>query len=200
MSKTNNNIEKYDERGVRKQVYKRYKEGEDFLPVEADETRAMIEMVKRQFTNPNVRKRKKYVHLEDFRAVIVEYFDYIGDSNDAGSNLIPDVEGFCTFAGISRETLNDWQRSRPGEFSETIGDLKNAIASCKKQLALKGKIPPIVFATDFNNNHGYTQKQTVEIQPVNPLGDNLTPEEIEKRIPKSIPEDIPIDTEFSEEE
>lgn len=188
-------LDKFDERGVRKQVYKRYKEGEDYLPVEADETRAMIEMVKRQFLSPKVRGRRKYPHVDDFRAVIIEYFDYIGDSNDAGANLIPDVEGFCTFAGISRETLNDWQRSRPGEFSETIGDLKNAIASCKKQLALRGKIPPIVFATDFNNNHGYTQKQTVELQPVNPLGDTPSWEEIQKQIPK----DIPVDVDYSEE-
>lgn len=187
MPKTEKSIEKYDERGVRRQVYKRYEEGEDYLPVEADETRAMIEMVKRQFLNPKVRARRKYPDLEDFKAVIVEYFNYIADSNDAGSNLIPDVEGFCTFAGISRETLNDWQRTRPGEFAETIGDLKNAIAACKKQLALRGKIPPIVFATDFNNNHGYTQKQTVELQPVNPLGNTLSPDEIAKQIPQDIP-------------
>jgi len=187
MPKTEKSIEKYDERGVRRQVYKRYEEGEDYLPVEADETRAMIEMVKRQFLSPKVRARRKYPDLEDFKAVIVEYFNYIADSNDAGSNLIPDVEGFCTFAGISRETLNDWQRTRPGEFAETIGDLKNAIAACKKQLALRGKIPPIVFATDFNNNHGYTQKQTVELQPVNPLGNTLSPDEIAKQIPQDIP-------------
>lgn len=64
---------------------------------------------------------------------------------------------FCSFAGISRETLNNWETARPGAYSDTIKRLKTSIAAFKKQLAFAGKIPPIVFATDMNNNHGYTQ-------------------------------------------
>jgi uncharacterized UPF0160 family protein len=155
-----------DAKGVRKQVYKRYSEGKDFLPIEGNETRAIIEVIKKQFIDTGQRNSYKYESLSEFKEVIVSYFDYIADCNDTGSKLIPDIEGFCCFAGICRDTLNDWERTRSSEFSETIKVFKNAVASFKKQLALKGKIPPIVFATDFNNNHGYVQKQELSIAPV----------------------------------
>jgi hypothetical protein len=182
-----------NEMGVRRQVYKRNK---GLIPVNGEETRALMEVMKRQFLPGSENKHKKYEKLEDFKNALITYFDYIADSNENGADLIPDIEGFCCFAGICRDTLNDWERSRPGEYSDTIKDFKNAVASYKKQLALKGKIPPIVFATDFNNNHGYTQKQEINITPLNPLGELPSPDEIMKRLPK----DIPVDVEYKETE
>ncbi len=185
-----------DEKGVRKQSYRRFKEGKDYLPIQSGETRAMIEIMKQQFFDSGSPKgRKKYEDIREFKAVIIDYFDYIADSNDVGAKLIPDIEGFCTYAGICRDTLNDWERTRPGEFSDTIKIFKNCVAAFKKQLALNGKIPPIVFATDFNNNHGYTQRQELSVTPINPMGEGMSPEEIAKRIPK----DIPVDVEYKEE-
>ena len=95
--------------------------------------------------------------VEEFRTVAENYINYIKERALQGVRLIPDIEGFCAFAGISRETLNDWERTRPGAYSDTIKIFKNTVAAYKKQLAFNGEIPPIVFATDFNNNHGYTQ-------------------------------------------
>jgi hypothetical protein len=44
-------------------------------------------------------------------------------------------------------------------------NIRNSIAACKKQMALNGEIPPVVFAIDFNNNHDYVQsKNQVQIQ------------------------------------
>lgn len=176
-----------DEKGVRKQVYKRDK---GLIPIEGEETRSMIEVMKRQFAPSTAGRPPKYENIEDFKEMVISYFDYIADSNDAGAKLIPDVEGFCCYAGICRDTLNDWEHNRNSEFIETIRAFKNAVASFKKQLALKGKIPAIVFATDFNNNHGYTQKQEISISASNPLGDQLTADEIARRLPQDIPIDI----------
>ena len=181
-----------DEKGVRKQVYKRDK---GLIPIEGEETRSMIEVMKRQFAPDTYRKAYKYESIEEFRDKITEYFDYIADSNDAGAKLIPDIEGFCCYAGICRDTLNDWEHTRNPEFVGVITSFKNAVASFKKQLALKGKIPSLVFMADFNNNHGYTQKQEVNVTATSFLGDKLTQADILARLPQ----DIPIDTTYTEQ-
>ena len=110
---------------------------------------------------------------------------YISEKNAAGVALIPDVEGLALFLGVSRSTLYEWQNSRPGEYSDTIKRTLNAIAAAKKQLALMGKIPPLVFATDFNNNHGYTQQQNIEITAARKLEQLPTREDIIKRLPQN---------------
>jgi hypothetical protein len=176
-----------DEKGVRKQVYKR---GKNLPAITGEETEALMNVMKQQFTPETYRKSYKYEDIEDFRAKIVEYFDYITESNHAGAKLIPDIEGFCCYAGICRDTLNDWEHRRDPNFRETIRAFKNAVASYKKQLALKGKIPPIVFATDFNNNHGYTQKQEVSIHATNQLQPNLTREQIIEKVKADVVIDV----------
>ena len=172
-----------DEKGVRKQVYKR---GKNLPAVTGEETEALMNVMKQQFMPTTYRKSYKYEDIADFRAKIVEYFDYITANNHAGAKLIPDIEGFCCYAGICRDTLNDWEHRRDPDFRETIQAFKNAVASYKKQLALKGKIPPIVFATDFNNNHGYTQKQEVSIHATNQLQPTMSIEEITKRVQSDV--------------
>ena len=98
--------------------------------------------------------------------------------------LVPDIEGFCAFAGISRETLNNWETARPGAYSDTIKIFKNTIAAYKKQLAFNGEIPPIVFATDFNNNHGYTQAaQKIDLNVGKQATELPTAADIVQRLP-----------------
>jgi outer membrane phospholipase A len=182
-----------DEKGVRRQVYKRDK---GLIPVNGTETEALMEVMKQQFLpNAPSKSNKKYESLTDFKNKIIEYFDYITKNNKDGADLIPDIEGFCCFAGICRDTLNDWERSRPGEYSDTIKAFKNSVASYKKQLALKGKIPPIVFATDFNNNHGYTQKQDIQITANN----QLTPTMDLEQIAEKVKSDVVVDADWKEE-
>ena len=151
-----------DENGVRIQTYKRFKEGIDYLPMETDDMSAMIGLIQKG-NNTRMGRPPKYEDIEEFQGAIQAFWDYCHQSNANGVALIPDVEGLCCYLGIDRVTLGDWERTRSAEFSSTIKSTKNAIAFCKKQLALRGKIPPIVFATDFNNNHGYTQKQEIAV-------------------------------------
>lgn len=151
-----------DENGVRIQSYKRFKKNVDYEPITKDEMSAMIGMIKNQSRN-NIGRPRKYEDIQEFLGAIDAFWDYIDDNNQRGIKLLPDIEGFCAYIGIARVTLSDWERTRNFEFSSTIKELKNQIAFVKKQLALTGKIPPIVFATDFNNNHGYVQNQQPQV-------------------------------------
>lgn len=201
--------ERRDEKGVRKQSYRRFQEGRDYEPTEADQTAAMCDMFLKGFLQiedtpegQEVQRKpgrpRKYEKIEEFNEVVEKYINYIKDKAFEGVKLIPDIEGFCSFAGISRDTLNDWERSRSGEYSDTIKRFKTAIASYKKQLALTGKIPPIVFATDFNNNHGYVQQHTLEVQQGNKTLELPTREEVTKRLPKTTQTDIDTDIDLSD--
>lgn len=183
-----------DSKGVRKQTYKRFKEGEDYTKTEERQTAALCDMMKRgifgeEETPEGVRVRhpggrpRKIETVEELREGIERYIDYIQTQAAAGVALIPDVEGLALFLGISRSTLFEWQRARPGEFSDTIKSTLNAIAAYKKQLALTGKIPPIVFATDFNNNHGYIQQHTLEVQATRKLDELPEKADIIRRLP-----------------
>ena len=146
-----------DENGVRKQSYKRFKEGRDYEPTDAETTAALCDAFLTGFLqteetpeggevqNKGGRPRKLET-VEEFTEVAEKYILYIKDRAAEGVRLVPDVEGFCSFAGISRETLNNWETARPGAYSDTIKRLKTSIAAFKKQLAFAGKIPPIVFA------------------------------------------------------
>lgn len=175
-----------DENGIRIQTYRRFKEDIDYLPIDPDEMVTMLEFEKNNCKR--IGRPPVFSCIEELQGAIEAFWDYLIHANRNGNALIPDVEGLASFLGVSRDTLNEWERNNFQGFASTIKRAKNSIASCKKQLALKGRIPTIVFATDFNNNHGYTQKQEVVLTPNNPLGEQLQPQELAERY-GDIPED-----------
>lgn len=180
-----------DENGVRKQSYKRFKAGRDYKEIETAQAVTLCEMMLDGFRAATKEAEKgkggrprKLETVEEFREIAENYINYIKERALQGVRLIPDVEGFCSFAGISRDTLNDWERTRPGVYSDTIKILKNNIAAYKKQLAFNGEIPPIVFATDFNNNHGYTQAaQKIDLNVGKQAQELPTAADIVQRLP-----------------
>lgn len=180
-----------DENGVRKQSYKRFKPGRDYEEIETAQAVALCDMMldgfKRSVADAERGKGgrpRKLETVEEFREVAERYINYIKDRALDGVRLVPDIEGFCAFAGISRETLNNWETARPGAYSDTIKIFKNTIAAYKKQLAFNGEIPPIVFATDFNNNHGYTQAaQKIDLNVGKQAQELPTAADIVQRLP-----------------
>lgn len=182
-------ITKYrDKDGIRLQTYRRFKEGIAYQPIDKEQMTAVIEFAQHCHKLHRLGRPPKYEDLNEFLGVIDAYWEVLSDKNQDGVKIIPDIEGFCCFAGISRETLNAWENTRSVDYSDTIKAFKNMIAAAKKQLALTGKIPALTFATDFNNNHGYTQKQDITIAPANPLGTPRDIKEIEA-FAASMPED-----------
>lgn len=191
-----------DENGVRKQSYKRFKPGRDYEEIETAQAVALCDMMldgfKRSVADAEKGKGgrpRKLETVEEFREVAERYINYIKDRALDGVRLVPDIEGFCAFAGISRETLNNWETARPGAYSDTIKRLKTSIAAFKKQLAFAGKIPPIVFATDMNNNHGYTQAaQKIDLNVGKQAAELPTAAEIAQRLPVEMSGKDPADT------
>lgn len=183
--------EKRDENGVRKQSYKRFKPGRDYEEIETVQAVALCDMMldgfKRSVEDAEKGKGgrpRKLETVEEFREVAERYINYIKERALDGVRLVPDIEGFCAFAGISRETLNNWETARLGAYSDTIKIFKNTIAAYKKQLAFNGEIPPIVFATDFNNNHGYTQAaQKIDLNVGKQATELPTAADIVQRLP-----------------
>lgn len=126
----------------------------------------------------------KYPTVESLINKYTEYLLYIYEANtERGGDLIPDIEGFCSFADISRDTFNEWERSRPPEYSDLIKRIKTDIAAYKKQLGMHGKIPPVLLAIDFNNNHGYIQQNKLDINTNIKVQELPTPEDIARRLP-----------------
>ena len=106
--------------------------------------------------------------IQDFRTQSISYFDYVAQVNagrEAEKAVIPDIENWATYLGLTRQSIFRYEQ-RSEEWKQTIQLFKNAIASVKKQLGLHYKIPPMIFAFDFANNHGYVNtnefKLTVE--------------------------------------
>jgi transcriptional regulator with XRE-family HTH domain len=191
MARRRNNVDddiaegKRDETGARLPKYANYKEGKDYAAPDQNimnailaQSKKSVERNRRRRTGPYTRGGKDYDTVEDLENEIIAYWDYLMEQNENGITLIPDVEGLAAFLGVTRNTLNNWENKNRNGFAETVAQAKNAIAAAKKQIGLRGYIPPLVLAMDFNNNHGYTQKQEVVITPNNPLGDAKSNEEL----------------------
>jgi len=73
---------------------------------------------------------------------------------------IPDVEGLCIYLDTARQTLFDYEQK--DDYSDTIKRIKDWIIYKKKQLAMKGKIPPAIYIFDAKNNAGYVDKQEID--------------------------------------
>ena len=163
-------IQKYDDSVGKKQNEKTYK------PLEGTELIATYQLAINNMKRGS--NQKKYTTAEQLAQAIIEYWEYLMEQNLKGNPLSPDVEGMATFIGVTRTTLLKYEKSDTPGFAEIVSQAKNDIASCKKQMGQQGLIPPIVMAMDFNNNHGYTQKQEVAVIANNPLGDKTPTQEL----------------------
>lgn len=106
-----------------------------------------------------------------------DYFRNIQETNEGGISVIPDIEDFCLFVQISRDTFQAYRSSEDPDMRNVAQNIANAIAACKKQSALQGTLNPTIFAIDMNNNHGYVQSKS-EIT----VNQNVTMQQLESNI------------------
>lgn len=105
--------------------------------------------------------------LDNFVNKTIDYFEYVNAINanpELERKLIPDIENWAMFLGVTRQTIWTYEQ-RGGEWRETIQYYKNAIAAVKKQLAMCFKIPPMVYVFDATNNHGYVNSNEFKLSP-----------------------------------
>lgn len=111
---------------------------------------------------------KDYSTPEQITDCFIDYVSYIKETAARGVELIPDTEGFCAFAGISRKRF--LKLAEKADFYEVVQGILTAIAAYKKQIVLTGgSINPVVLAMDLNNNHGYTSANAVKIENNGPI-------------------------------
>lgn len=99
------------------------------------------------------------IGLKRFRKDSENYLEYVKAVNESAtlngvSGTIPDIESWAAHLGITRMTINRYER-RGSDWAETIASIKCIITACKKQLALAGKMPPVLAIFDLTNNSGY---------------------------------------------
>ena len=162
-----------DEKGARMLDYSTYKPaGRDFEPPADmnDVSRSLDIGIRRLRGGRKATFPATAEGLEKFKEASAQYFEYLNAQNqnkdDDSRFLLPDVEGWCTYIGISRQTLHTYETSRTPDWTEKIQYTKTAIFSARKQLASYYKLSPTLEIFNLKNNYGYTDKSEVELTAV----------------------------------
>lgn len=111
-----------------------------------------------------LRRLKKFNTDVELVEAIEEWEQFMADRLNAGETIVPDAELLAAYLDVTVGQLKRWEQGERGEaFQNIIGAEMNKIAAAKNQLAMRGAIPVVVWATMMNNNHGYTQNSKQEV-------------------------------------
>lgn len=180
---------KRDGKGVRKMgAYAKKYSKVDSEPGEMADLSALLEVSIEQIGSRVRGRPPVYENTEEGLQAFLEatkgYFEYIRDANSVNEEkLIPDVEGWAIFIGVTRQTVLSYAK-RGDAWNEAIEYIKDSILSAKKQLAFRFKIPPVVYLNDASNNHGYLNTSEFKITANGEMRDQLpskSKEEIAQR-------------------
>ena len=175
----NDDFSKRDERGVRKMgAYAKKYVKIDEEPGKMADLGALLEVSIEQIGNRQAGKVAIYENSEEGLNAFFEgtkrYFQYIRDANvENEEKLIPDIEGWCTFLGLTRQTILNYAK-RSTTWGEAITYIKDCILASKKQLAYRFKIPPVVYLNDISNNHGYLNTSEFRITTNGDMAGQIT--------------------------
>lgn len=157
------------------------------LPLEKDDLTAILDLavvsMRKHGGHPSNYPNDR-MGLDAFTERCSQYFEYVQKVNaneGLERKLIPDVENMAVFLGITRQTLNAYER-RGGQWAECIGYYKNVIVALKKQLALNFKIPPVLAVFDLCNNHGYSNTSEFKVTAQNTIPIDEGVNSLERRI------------------
>ncbi|MDU6263731.1 MAG: hypothetical protein E6600_04445 [Anaerocolumna aminovalerica] len=160
-------------------------------PNESDEKKKKKMEILRKLTELESRRGiAKFDSVEEMQILIENYFQDCVDLE-----LRPTIRGLASALGTVYNTLNDWERgSRDAQLgsgcSVLIKKSKQFISEYDELLALENIDNPVLFMFRAKNYYGMKDTQDIQISPNTPLGDQLTPEEIAKRLPQDIPVDV----------
>lgn len=102
---------------------------------------------------------------EEFNSKVHEYFTS-QDKSILGIRFINEqriftVSGLCIFLGITRETLNEYEKNQEKGFSDTVKRAKLLIENNAEELAVSGVTNPTV--TIFSLKHNFNWKDRSEL-------------------------------------
>lgn len=141
--------------------------------IETDDMTAILDMAI-DVSTARMGRPAEYPHttegLDRFINKTIDYFENVNSINanpELERKLIPDIESWAMFLGITRQTIWCYEK-RGREWKDTIDYYKNCISAVKKQLAMNYKIPPMVYVFDATNNHGYVNSNEFKLTPSKP--------------------------------
>lgn len=169
------NIERFNEDGIRTASFPKGNYSE-VVPGECDDLQAVVDMSLQSVRSARARKGQepKYTPdesgLDGFLERCEGYFQRIAEVNAERTSkhaLIADIEGLCSWLGITRRTLRRY-RERGEKWLYAVDMVELNILACKKQMMLSGQMPPVVGIFDLCNNHGYvsTNQFTLNAEPL----------------------------------
>lgn len=130
--------------------------------------------------------------LEQFVKKSAEFFEYCNRINgtlEPQQRLIPDIESWCCYLGLTRTTIHEYAK-RNQQWSETIEMIKEYIAMAKKQLGMRNRIPQMILVFDLANNHNYknTSEFRLSTEPPQDMASSpaITPTELARIAETSI--------------
>lgn len=153
---------------ARLMTFQKYRVPADYSPVGDNDIADALGQI-RMVSSANFRPYAlpKFASGAELQGAIDAYWDFIYRVNQDGRKIYPDVEGLASFLRVARSTLMNWKRGEVNrEFAPIMETCFNDIASVKKQLALGGNLPPLIYLNDMQNNHGYlsnTSRQDIEV-------------------------------------
>ena len=117
----------------------------------------------------------KYPHTAEglalFKEKSIRFLEYVRAQNRIADDenkrrLVPSIEAWACYCGISRQTILEYQKQRSQDWRDFVIWMKNTIQGCKSQLAICGKVPPVVYIFDSVNNAGYVNTSEVKVSPI----------------------------------
>ena len=122
--------------------------------------------------------------VEQVSTRIADYFDLCAEND-----MKPSVAGLALAFGVSRETLTRWtngtgeNRSRilPAGVRHTLKKAYQILNAQMEDYMQNGKINPVAGIFLMKNNMGYQDKQEVVLTPNQPLGEQLSPEDLQQK-------------------
>ena len=158
-------MQKHDDRGGRYlDSYQRYDMTEAGEP---DNISPIIDMAIKRLKGRPAAYEESPAGLEMFKNECIGYFAYIQEQNQRPDckKIVPDIEGLALYLGITRKTLNQYERNRGNDWKEQIDKIKNAIMAVKKELAFHQQIPTVYAIFDQVNNGDYRNVSEFKLLP-----------------------------------
>lgn len=120
---------------------------------------------------------------EDCRQRLYDFFVGCAETGE-----LPTVEKMCLALGYARNTVFEWEQGLKcsSERTNSIKKAKSLIATFEAEMVSEGKINPVTYIFRAKNFFGMKDTQDLILTPNNPLGDQPTPEELQKRIEGSV--------------